>query len=479
MFENIGLKLKVFFFIAITFAFLSFMYFTLFEKLMKDINIQQGADNSFKLLEEKIKNKQYSLMAQSFKIASDIKISIDKKSRQFIFDGRNVDSNAVYALLDTDGTLVAGNFNILNSYAGIPAVQRAAASGIASDGYIQIDKTDYLLGVVPHLVPLDGDKTKMLIIVSAQPFTNVFKEFEIKFPVEIYSNGNMIYETDPEKWQSLFSSVLGENTKSEIKKLLASGGSHEIDRWNKLFEYSMPSDVRANYKITAIALLSYIPGFDIYKHMVMLIILYALAAIIVSLFFTFIVTHAVDKEFRNLAADMSRLKLGEKLLMHRYNHGAGLVVSAMNHLIGKYQKHGETNPGIEIAPLIRDNKDAEEIDEEISAPKKRLVEDTGIKENSIKKQKTDSPAVKQTQETDIISVESPLNDEDQYADLWDQYRAIKRKNGESVTDQEKVSFMGKLKTNKTTIVAKYNCKDVAFSIEEKDGKPIIKAKPVK
>ena len=62
--------------------------------------------------------------------------------------------------------------------------------------------------------------------------------------------------------------------------------------------------------------------------------------------------------------------------------------------------------------------------------------------------------------------------------LWEDYCRIKRKNGESVSDREKTAFIGKVRTNKATIMAKYKCADVHFSIEEKDGKPVVKAKPV-
>jgi len=63
-------------------------------------------------------------------------------------------------------------------------------------------------------------------------------------------------------------------------------------------------------------------------------------------------------------------------------------------------------------------------------------------------------------------------------ELWQEYCRIKAKNGESVTENEKRSFVGKIKTNRASIIAKYKCSDVQFNIEEKDGKPVIKAKPV-
>ena len=62
--------------------------------------------------------------------------------------------------------------------------------------------------------------------------------------------------------------------------------------------------------------------------------------------------------------------------------------------------------------------------------------------------------------------------------LWEDFCRIKRKHGEPVSDKEKMNFIGKVRTNKASIMAKYKCSDVQFSVEEKDGKPVVKAKPI-
>ena len=84
------------------------------------------------------------------------------------------------------------------------------------------------------------------------------------------------------------------------------------------------------------------------------------------------------------------------------------------------------------------------------------------------------------EKTQIVSSYGPAvqNQGNPFDALWEDFCRIKRKHGENVSDKEKMSFIGKVRTNKASIMAKYKCSDVQFSVEEKDGKPVIKAKPV-
>ena len=73
MFSNLGLKLKVFFLMAVVISALSMANFILFRSFIAKIDIQQGPKNSVMLVQEKIKNTTYSLIANSFNVAKQLK----------------------------------------------------------------------------------------------------------------------------------------------------------------------------------------------------------------------------------------------------------------------------------------------------------------------------------------------------------------------------------------------------------------------
>jgi hypothetical protein len=78
----------------------------------------------------------------------------------------------------------------------------------------------------------------------------------------------------------------------------------------------------------------------------------------------------------------------------------------------------------------------------------------------------------------VSSIAAETNAESVYEALWNDFCSIKKKYGGAISPAEKTQFINRVKTNRVSIIAKYNCSDVQFSIEEKDRKPVVKAKPV-
>lgn len=501
MFHNIGLKLKVFFFIAIVFALLSYLNFVVFDQVVEKINIQNGALNSFKYMEEKIKNHQFKLIADAHNIADNVKVVVKgrKRKRKVIFDFRDVEKNLWYALIDSNGAFVAGNFDVLNSFKGVTVYERAVGDGAASDGYLAINGVDYLTAAVPFRLKVSRDRKKNMILITAKKLVDSFQNMEIGFPFQVYSDKKMVYMNKPKEWKALLSGKIGPKVKSKIQDLLQRGENVKIDRWNMAAKYVLPLDKKNNHIIEVIGALSFVPGYKTYNRAILYIILYALGAIIISFIFTLIVTHSVDKNFRDLAGDVSKLKVGEKLVMHKYIYGAGMVVSAINHMVSKYQKHGETNPGINLDNFIKDQSEDElaNFDEQVEIPAKQQQPEQQFSSQQkpqtqtvppVQKSPQTSPDLKhnnideddeKTQIASMDSIQAAGNAADPFDELWQTYRKVKIEHGDSVSDSERSSFVGKLKTNRATIMTKYNCKDVIFSIEVKDGKPVIKAKPLR
>ena len=71
---NLGLKLKVFFLMAVVITALSAANFLLFRDFLGKIDVQDGAKNMAKLVESELKSKNYSLIGSSFEIARQLKI---------------------------------------------------------------------------------------------------------------------------------------------------------------------------------------------------------------------------------------------------------------------------------------------------------------------------------------------------------------------------------------------------------------------
>lgn len=75
MFSNFGLKLKVFFLMAVVISALSVLEFFLFKSFINKIDIQQGPKNSVRFVQEKAKTKMYSLIGNSFEIVRELKLN--------------------------------------------------------------------------------------------------------------------------------------------------------------------------------------------------------------------------------------------------------------------------------------------------------------------------------------------------------------------------------------------------------------------
>ncbi len=480
MLGNIWLKIKVFFIISSVLALLSLLYYNLFDKLVSGINFQQGAESTFRYLEQRVKNTQYELITRSFAITTQLKISLDRKSRQPVVDTQAIDGKLLFAVTDGAGVVLAGTFRTLNSLAGVPAVDRAIRDGVASDGTLRVGNEEYLAGVVPFNADYGADRPKRFMAVSLVPIRDAFAGIAPTFPARVYSGGIMVHEFDKDKMSGIINGPEQAKVQAAIESILAGGKEQDLGRWMKMSSFTMPHDIRSPGKIQFIGFLSAVPGYDVYRKSVTYIAIYAALVIFITLVFTFVITYDVDRGFKRLAADISRLKVGEKLMLHKYSHGAGLVVSALNHMIGNYQKHGgesgDGGTGAMISSLIMDTR--EEPEAEIPEPsfdRKRESMDLPRPATETSRPKT-APVEEHPAPADppAASVQ-----QDPFAALWETYRDIKLKNGEKIADQEKAAFLAKLKTNRVSIMTKYNCKDVSFAIEEKEGKPVIKAKPLK
>ena len=504
---NLGLKLKVFFLMAVVITALSAANFLLFKDFIVKIDVQDGAKNIAKLVESELKSKNYSLIGNSFEIARQLKIEKGKVTSQ-------ITSEKEYAIVGGNGAVIDGNLNVMNSYAGIPAVERALKDGVASDGMFSINRDLYLIGAVPVLV--DG---KLFAVVTFEKFGNDLLSV-FPMPVRAFKGSDQIAEKSVEKWSSVEESYGKAALDSDTAALITSGGQKELNAWTRLSAFSMPYDLAGGDKITIVTMTSLIPGWESYDKVLYTVILYSVVAILVALFFTFIVTHEIDKILKNLASDISRMRVGEKLVLKRYSNGADIVVSAMNKLIQKYLELNEDVGGITSSPLVRaeKNKVVDDFDAAVPDPfatesveeiKAEKVEKPALHTEMLKKEVTKNqhtptreerheiPQPEQkpvnhampaqvddydddddNEKTQIAATVSPSVQSNPFDALWEDYCNIKRKHGEPVSDKEKTAFIGKVRTNKASIMAKYKCSDVQFSVEEKDGKPVVKAKPV-
>ena len=501
MFKNIGLKIKVFLFIAIVFASLSVLDFAIFQDFLKKNDLQAGAKNAFNHVKVSVKNHQFSLIKKSFELSNTLKISYNYRSKKFSVKEPEKKPTALYSVLDFNGDVVSGTFKAMNSYSGVPVVERAIKQGVASDGYLTVGDDTYLLGAVPKSVKLKNSKSKNVIIITAKRVSDVFKELSFSLPVQVYSGKKLLYQNEKEEWLALFTNKkYGDEVKGKINTLLEGDGTKEVDKWTTISSSSLPFDVRRE-KISFVCLLSYMPGYQLYNRAILYVSLFAAAAILISFIFSLIVTHEIDKVFDNLSRDLSHMKVGEKLVMHKYSHGASTVVSAVNHLISKYQKHGETNPGIMLNSLLKDEDSIEPEDSssiELSSASNDKQEITGVSNNPLDPiDEYSLPAVPDVgqappagnidqEKTQLANFEDfpdlqPQTQEsaDPFEELWSAYSSIKKSFGEEVPEKDKESFIAKLKKNRASIISKYGCKDVTFSIEVKGGKPVVKAKPVK
>lgn len=506
---NLGLKLKVFFLMAVVITALSAANFLLFKDFLVKIDVQDGAKNIAKLVESELKSKNYSLIGNSFEIARQLKVEKGKVVSK-------VESEKDYAIVGDNGAVIDGNVNVMNSYAGIPAVERALKDGMASDGMFSVGSDLYLIGAAPVMV--DG---KLFAAITFEKFGRDLLSI-FPMPVKAFKGSESIAEKGGDIWGSVESSYGKAALDADISAIVTSGGQKELNAWTRVSAFAMPYDLAGGDKITFVTMTSLIPGWESYDKVIYTVILYSVIAIVIALFFTFIVTHEIDKILKNLASDISRMRVGEKLVLKRYSNGADIVVSAMNKLIQKYLELNEDVGGITSSPLIRaekasSTKNVDDFDAPLPDPfATESIEDIKaeksfpVSSEMPKKEVTKNQYAPVSEEKHEISKSEPKpepnhtmpasvdddDDEDEktqiaasfasaqnqknnpFDDLWEDYCRIKRKHGESVSDKEKTNFIGKVRTNKASIMAKYKCSDVKFSVEEKDGKPVVKAKPV-
>ncbi|MDJ0763758.1 MAG: MXAN_5187 family protein [Myxococcota bacterium] len=70
-------------------------------------------------------------------------------------------------------------------------------------------------------------------------------------------------------------------------------------------------------------------------------------------------------------------------------------------------------------------------------------------------------------------------EQDYFREIYDEFVALKKKLGESVAQLTFDRFLGTLKKNRDTLMARYDCKQVKFQVYEKDGKASLRATPIK
>jgi len=514
MFANLGLKLKVFFLMAVVIAALSGVNFALFRSFIDKIDIQQGPQNTVKLVEEKVKNTTYSLINNSFSIARQLKF--ERASRNAPVRVADIISETEYIVVDRNGDFVSGDIKLMSSQKGIPAVERALKEGAASDGVIVVNDVMYILGVVPVITEVPDKGRQLFAVISTKKLSLAFNQNDFTMPVRIFRGEKFVTETMNSKWSEIENSCGSEKMKTSIDDLIKSKGTKQLNKWTSITSFFMPFDMLGGEKVVILTLTSTMPGWEDYQKVVFYSILYTLAGIIVTLFFTFIVTHSIDKVFRNLAADISVMKVGEKLILKKYSHGADMAVSALNTLISKYLRNYENADSPSSGPMgnmgtLKDKETAgrKSSDVDIAVPDPFGVDDIENtpkrpfplppepkSEPKFEKKSTakapppsfahddDDEKTQIMASTDAepfvqsIALDAEPENIDPVEALWLDYCRVKEKNGETVTDNEKRSFIGKVRTNRASIMAKYKCSDVQFTIEEKDGKPVIKAKPL-
>ena len=486
---------------AVVITALSAANFIVFRGFIEKIDIQDGANNAAELLGDKLKNINYNLISKSFEISKQLKIEKGKVVSQ-------INSDTDYAVVNNTGAVIDGSVKLMTSYAGIPAVDRALKDGLASDGMFNVENNLYLIGVVPF-----SAEGKLFAAIAFKKFSNELLSV-FPMPVRAFKGSELIAEKGGETWNSVESSYGKQQLDANIAELIKSAGNKELNKWTRIFAFFMPYDVAGGEKITVVAMTSLIPGWESYDKVILNVVLYSIAALLIAIFFTFIVTHEIDKILKNLASDVSRMRVGEKLVLKRYSNGADIVVSAMNKLIQQYLEANEDVGGITSSPLVKagKGKSADDFDSPIPDPfgtesveeiKAEKVAKPAAVHTEMPKKETPKPQPEHEVKSEAVNhtipaqVEEDDDDEDNektqiapslgsaaqnssnpFDALWEDYCRIKRKHGESVSEKEKTAFIGKVRTNKASIMAKYKCSDVQFSIEEKDGKPVVKAKPV-
>jgi hypothetical protein len=89
----------------------------------------------------------------------------------------------------------------------------------------------------------------------------------------------------------------------------------------------------------------------------------------------------------------------------------------------------------------------------------------------------DSPTVVANPSEDLLS--AAAGEEAYFREVYEEFIALKKKCGERIDNIHYDKFIGKLRDNRDTLIAKHGCKEVRFQVYVKDGKAALKASPVK
>jgi len=479
MFKNIGLKLEVVVFVLLLFGGVTYAYFWFFNDFTNKINLQNGPESVISLVEEKIKVKQYKLIQNSFKIQKELRFIKGRNS--ITVNASGVKSEYKYAVLNKNGMVLNSTFSLIKSYRGVPVVDRALTNGVATDGYFTIDGSIYVFGVAPFTIKgkSQGDT---FVALSVTKLKDMLTDFNISFPVKFFENNKEIFSTKKSRWENLLKSEVSKSAQQGIDTLVGikNKNVYDIDEWNKLMSFSLNTVELEHSNITAVGLISFLPEYyETYKNFKMFLTVVAALALFAALLFTAIITHEIDKIYRNIAGDLSNLKIGEKLIVKKYSHGAGLVVSAVNHIIGLYQKHSVSNDNQNDILSSYDEHEEEEPSFEFPNISPEIVPDSEVSNSADSDvEKTEIARIPEGFELPLLDSEK-INFVSKYSDEWNEYKNIKIASGGAISEKDESLFYDKLENNRNAIMEKYGCLDVIFSIENKNGKPIIKAKPVK
>ena len=81
--------------------------------------------------------------------------------------------------------------------------------------------------------------------------------------------------------------------------------------------------------------------------------------------------------------------------------------------------------------------------------------------------------------TRVVPYDADEEEEAHFRHIFDDFIAKKRDCGESTVGLTRDKFLQKLRDNKSSLVAKHNCRTVRFSVYVKDGKAALKATPIR
>lgn len=516
MFTNLVLKLKIFFLVAVVICALASLHFVLFKDLLSKIDVQQGEKNAARLIEAQLKNADYSLIENSFSVARHLKFekAASKNSPAVISP---VKTDIDYSIVKSDGEVldIEGTQKLMSSYAGIPAVDRALKEGFASDGIIKIKDEFYLIGVAPVMKNYPSSGEKLFAVVSTKKITDAFSTVIFPMPIRIYSDKTLIGSNNDQKWTSIEESFGAEKVQQYTNELINSIDAQStkvLNHWTHMSGFSMPTDTLGGHKISVITITSALPSWESYTKVVFFGVIYAIAAILIIFLFTFITTHEINRILKSLAADISRLRVGEKLVIKKYSDGADIAVSALNTLITKYinNEASGSSQSQELSSVgdftAKDMENLDSLAKSFDTPSEPEPQLTHQPQYQAPKPQQSRPQPQQPQyqapkpqhqapkpveevnslddddnektQIAVSSIAAEANAESVFEALWNDFCSIKKKYGGAISPAEKSQFINRVKTNRVSIIAKYNCSDVQFSIEEKDRKPVVKAKPV-